>query len=247
MKALPFIALVVLTYTAGASAQTSPESASPSDSFEIGSRTIRVPAPEGFTKIGRRHGRILSVQEASEPAKNEIIAIHLPTDQLSRSKRNPDWQPEFFTKVSASRIGRDEDITPESFLAVGAYIEKEFAKMTDPRGRSVLAEQHYASKNLTELLERTTKVQRDQPVSLGVFDRSDRVHSTLALMSLSANNRSYKFLGSVSFVYVNMRLLYVYVYKSDPVEEDLAMIRDFTRNWTASIVAANQDLTAKHR
>ena len=245
MKALSFVVLVTLTYTAAASAQTGPGSASPFDIFEIGSRLVRIPPPADFTKIGRQHGRILSVQEASEPAKNEIIAVHLPTDQLSRSKRDSDWQPDFFTKVSVSRVGRDEDITPESFLAVGSYIEKEFAKMTDPRGRSVLAEQHYASKNLSELLDRTTKLQRDQPVSLGVFDKSDQVHSTLALISLSANNRSYKFLGTVSFVYVNMRLIYVYVYKSDPVEEDIEMIREFTRNWTASIVAANQELTAK--
>lgn len=245
MKALTFVGLVALTYAV--SAQTGSGSASPSDSLEIGSRTVRIPPPAGFAKIGRRHGRILSVQEASEPTKNEIIAVHLPSDQLSRSLRDSDWQPDFFTKVSVSRIGRDEDITPESFLAVGSYIEKEFAKMTDPRGRSVLAEQHYASKNLSELLERTTKLQRDQPVSLGVFDKSDRVHSTLALITLSVNGKPYKFLGTVSFVYVNMRLLYVYVYKSDPVEEDLEMIREFTRNWTALIVAANQELSARHR
>ena len=247
MKALSFVALVTLTYAAAASAQTGPGSASPSDTLEIGSRSVRVPPPAGFAKIGRQHGRILSVQEASEPSKNEIIAVHLPTDQLSRPKRDPDWQPEFFTKVSISRIGRDEDITPESFLAVGSYIEKEFAKMTDPRGRSALAEQHYVSKNLSELLDRTTKVQRDQPVSLGVFDRSDQVHSTLALITLSANNKRYKFLGTISFVYVNMRLLYIYVYKSDPVEADVEMIREFTRNWTASIVAANQELKADHQ
>ena len=245
MKAPLFVALVTLLYATGASAQTTPEPATNSDSFEIGSRTIRLPPPSGFTKIGRQHRRILSVQEASEPAKSEIAAVHLPTDQLSNYKTNSYKQPDFFTKVSISRIGRDEDITAESFLAAGAFIENEFSRLTDPRGRSVLAEQFYVSKNLSELLNNRTVVKWDQPVNLGVFTKSDRVHSTLTLISLSANTTHFKFLGTVSLVNVNMRLLYVYVYKSNPVEEDLEMIREFTRKWTASIVEANQEFTAK--
>jgi hypothetical protein len=247
MKALSFVALVTLTYATAVSAQTVSERSSPSDIFKIGTRKVRVPPPSGFTKIGRRHRRILSVQKAYEPAQSEIIAVHLPTDQLSGYKTNSNKQPEFFTKVSVSRIGSHEDITPESFLAVGPFIEKEFANVTDPRGRSALAEQHYVSKNLSELLKRRTKVKWDQPVNLGVFDKSDRVHSTLTLINVSANNTSYTFLGTVSFVYVHMRLLYVYVYKSNPVDEDAEMIREFTRNWTSSIVEANQELTAKQR
>lgn len=247
MKALPFIALVTLTYAIAASAQSRPESASPTDVFEIGPRMVRIPPPEGFTKIGRGLKHILSVQEAAESYKTEIIAIHLPTDQFARYKTNSHTQPDFFTKVSVSRIGRDEDITPESFRAIGAFIEREFGKITDPRDRAVLADQHYVSKNLSKLLKSRTNVKWDQPVNLGVFEKSDRVHSTLTLLSLSANNTPYKFLGTVSFVYVNMRLFYVYAYKLDPVEEDLEMIREFTRKWTASIVGANQEITAKRQ
>jgi hypothetical protein len=247
MKVRPFVMLMSLVYAAAASAQTVPETARPAYTFEIGSRIVRIPSPEGFTKIGRRHGRVLSVQEASEPSTNEIVAVHLPTDQLPKFKTGSDRQPDFFTKVSISRIGRDEDITPESFLAVGSFIEKEFAKLTNPRGRALLAEQHYVSKNLSELLNSRTDVKWDQPVNLGVFDKSDSIHSTLTLISLSANNTPYKFLGTVSFDYVNMRLIYVYVYKSNPVGEDLEMIREFTRKWTASIVDANRETTAKHR
>jgi len=245
MKALSFVALATLTFAVGTPSQTAPEPVSRAHTFEIGSRIVRIPQPEGFTKIGRRHGRILSVQEAIEPIVNEIVAMHLPTDQIPTFKAGSNKQPDFFTKVSVSRIGRDEDITPEGFSAVASYVEKEFAKLTDPRGRSVLAEQHFASKNLSELLHRRTIVKWDQPVHLGVFDKSPRVHSTLTLITISNNTTLYKFLGTVSYVYVNMRLLYVYVYKLDPVEEDLEMLREFTRKWTASIVEANEELKAK--
>ena len=54
-------------------------------------------------------------------------------------------------------------------------------------------------------------------------------------------------IATVSFVNVNMRLIYVYAYKADPVDADVEMLREFTKKWTASIVAANEELTAKGR
>jgi hypothetical protein len=242
MKTLLVVAMLALATSA--SAQTPAETVS-SDVYEIGSRTIRIPAPEGFTKIGLRYNHILSVQVAAEPSKNEIFALHLPSEQLSKYLTDFDGQPDVFTKVSVSRVGRNEDITPAGFAAAKVYIEQEFARITDPDSPAMKAGQQNVSKNLTELLDSHTKIKWDRPVNLGVFERGDRVYSTLTLISPSANRTSYKFLASVSFVYVNSRLIYVYAYKSNPVEADVELLRDFTRRWTAAIVAANDELTAK--
>src|SRR6187200_2039569 len=130
MKQLLVVATLALACAMTALGQMGDENAAASDVFDIGSRKVQVPPPVGFTKIGLRFGHILSVQAAAEPADNEIFALHLPTDRLPKYASDYDRSPDFYTKVSVSRIGRDEDITPAEFTAVGAYIEKEFAKMT---------------------------------------------------------------------------------------------------------------------
>jgi hypothetical protein len=234
----------VCALAASAAGQSPSENAS-CDTYDIGSRTVRIPAPEGFTKIGLRYNHILSVQVAAEPANNEIFALHLPNEQLSKHLTDFNGSPEFFTKVSVSRVGRNEDITPAGFAATKAYIEQEFARMTDPDNAAMKAGQQIVSKNITELLDSHTKGKWDRPVNLGVFDSGDRVYSTLTLLSPSANKTKYKFLATVSFVFVNSRLIYVYAYRSNPVEADVELLRDFTRRWTALIIAANDELTAK--
>jgi hypothetical protein len=247
MKQHIFVAAVAFACAAMALGQERGETASPSEIFEIGARKVRLPAPAGFTKIGLRFGHILSVQEAAEPAENEIFALHLPTELLPKYATDFDRSPDFFTKVSVSRIGRNEDITFAGFNAVGAYIEKEFARLTSADSADMIAGQRHVSKKLSQLLETNTKVKFDQPINLGVFDKNPRVHSTLALLNLTVNKVPYKFLGTVSFVYINMRLIYVYAYKANPVEADIEMLREFTKKWTAAIVAANEELTAKGR
>ena len=244
MKHASLVATVALACAVTAFGQTT-ENTPPSDVFEIGTRQVRIPPPAGFTKIGPVFNHILSVQTAAEPAENEIFAVHLPTDQLLKYRTAFDRSPDFYTKVSVSRIGRDVDVSPTGFKVLGAYIEKEFARITGSDSRDMLAGERYVSKNLTELVESKTKVKFGQPVNLGVFNKNERVHSTLTLLNLSVNKVPYRFLGTVSFVYVNMRLIYVYAYKANPVDADVEMLREFTKKWTASIVAANDELMAK--
>ena len=247
MKHLIVVVVIAFAFASTVLGQPAAEATLPSDIFDIGARKVRVPAPDGFTKVGLRFGHILSVQEAAEPANNEIFALHLPTDKLPKYASDYDRSPDFYTKVSVSRIGRDEDITPAEFNAVGTYVEKEFAKMTSPESPGMTTGQRYVSKNLSDLQESKVKVKFDQPENLGVFDKTSRVHSTLTLLNLSVNKVQYKFLATVSFLYVNMRLIYVYAYKRNPMESDLEMLREFTKKWTASIIAANEELSAKSR
>jgi hypothetical protein len=246
MKQL-FLAMVVLASAAAVHGQTGVDGPLLPDTFDIGTRKVRVPPPEGFSRIGLLYDHILSVQMAAEPPQNEIFALHLPTNVLPKYRSDFDRAPDFFTKVSVSRAGKSEDVTPAGFDALQTFVEKEFARLTDPDGKEMVTGQRHVSKSLSELLERSYKVKWERPINLGVFDKSDRIHSTLTLLSLSANNKPFKFLGTVSFVYVNMRLIYVYAYKADPVESDIEMLREFVKKWTASIVASNEELIANSR
>jgi hypothetical protein len=76
--------------------------------------------------------------------------------------------------------------------------------------------------------------------NLGFFEKSQNVFSCMMMVNLELNERKVTILGTLSLVNIGKRLIYVYAYKMAPKGEDVAMLRDFTRNWTAAITAANK-------
>jgi hypothetical protein len=74
----------------------------------------------------------------------------------------------------------------------------------------------------------------------GTFDKTDRVFSSMILVGTEINGRKVSTLGTMSVVFVNHRLVYVYAYKMSPTEGDVKEMNAFTKKWTARIVAANK-------
>jgi hypothetical protein len=60
------------------------------------------------------------------------------------------------------------------------------------------------------------------------------------ITDVQAFGRKKTMLTSLSLVNVNRRLLYVYGYKVFSSESDIRALTDFTKKWTAAILAANK-------
>jgi hypothetical protein len=133
MKRLFLFAAAAFACVATAYPQTSLDASPAADIYAIGVRQVSIPAPEGFVKLGHRHGRFLSLQNAAEPSENEVFAVHVPKGDLPRFQANFDHAPDIFTKVSVSKIGRDEDVSAVGFEALGTYIERSYARGTKAR------------------------------------------------------------------------------------------------------------------
>lgn len=75
---------------------------------------------------------------------------------------------------------------------------------------------------------------------LGYFDKQPQVISSLFLMNVEIFNRKMLILGSMSLVYVNKRVLFLYVFRLPNGKDDENAVTGVTRAWTAKTIAANK-------
>src|SRR5688500_14773661 len=70
------------------------------ETFDLGGRSVRVPAPESFTDTVRNYPRIAERLIASESPQNEVLAVHVTDEILPRIKNGEEPDLPFYTKVS---------------------------------------------------------------------------------------------------------------------------------------------------
>lgn len=238
MKNLFLLLACAFVFASTAFAQKTAQRAA--DTFQLGSRTVRIPAPEGFTEIFSRFDRIAARLIATEDPGNEVLTSHLPRSVIPQIEANQDRDLEFYTKVSVSKRAKTSDQTPAMFTELKTSVEKEIDALTDPNSPLLRRAEGNAGKNLTELLGSETTVKFNQPVNLGVFDNGEKVISSMMLMNIQLNDKKFSVLGTTSFVNINHRLVFIYTYKMNPAKEDIEMLRNFAKKWTAAIIAANK-------
>jgi hypothetical protein len=230
MKTLLLVLLLATTLVA----QTS------SDSYQLGNRKVRIPAPEGFVDITTTLDDIASRMRATEDPGNDFLATHVPESFIPKLKVSQNIDLGFYTKVSVSKRARSVDMTPELFASVVAEGEKNAGAYMDPNGPLMKNAAKNSGRGLSDLLGTETTVAVTGSKSLGYFEKTDKVFSELVAVNIEIQGRKLSILFSSSFVNVNQRLIFVYVYKMEPKAEDVGIVRDFTKTWTAKIVAANK-------
>lgn len=216
------------------------DSGGPSDAYLLGNRKVRIPAPDGFTEISARFDLIAGRFRATEDPGNDFLGVHVPEPFVSKLKASQDIDLEFYTKISISKRARSIDLTPELFAGVVSHAEKNTESYLDPNGPLMKRLEANAGKGLTELFGKEVGVDVTGQRSLGVFEKSNKVFSEMIMLNMELYGRKITTLYSSSFVYVNRRLIFVFVYKMAPKTDDVRMLRDFTKKWTAKIIAANK-------
>ena len=205
------------------------------DVYEVGSRYIRLPPPAGFTEAFRNADeKIVAQFKRGEDPGNEIIAAYLPNAAIRELMASGMVNKTFLARISILSKFKTADVTPEEFADSVAYLEKHTPEFLDPNGplvKSVL--------NLKKF-EKLKNISIDQPRSLGVFERNDRVFSTLILFSVGIQDQKIVLLGAISYVHVRDRLLYGSIFKVLSENEDIETVRGLSKKWTAAIVSANK-------
>jgi hypothetical protein len=237
MKNIPLFAAFALLFAVTAFGQKSPAPAS--DWFQLGTKKVRIPAPQGFTEIFSRFDSVVARMKATEDPNNETVTSHLPTSSLAKYEANQEQRLDHYTKVSVSKNLKTTDITPEYFAEVVAETEKQLATLGDPNDQLLKKIEGNSSKGLSELWGKETTVKVNQPKNLGAFDRGPNLYSVLLFVSGDLNGKKYSTLTTISLLRINQRLVWVYTYKMDPTQADIAMLKTFTKKWTAAILAAN--------
>ena len=237
MKNLLLVLALVTTIPFAIYAQNPP---APPQTYAFGNRIVRVPMPDGFAEITSQFPTLAARFRATEGSGNDLLSFGVPKTFIPKLQINEDIDLEFYTKASAVTRLRSMDVTPANFAELAATLEKNFGSFIDPDGAVMKNAEKNSTKGLTELLGRDTPVDINGTTNLGFIEKSPKVFSGMLLMNFEIYGRKMTTLGTMSILHVNNRLVSVSVYRMMPDQNSIRELTDFTKKWTAKIVAANK-------
>jgi hypothetical protein len=205
--------------------------------FNIGSRSVRVPPPEGFIDVVGRivndHGRFAANE------REGLISLCVRASDVPALNRDPLMPLDIYTKVRIAPEMILMDVDGELYAKVVAEYQKNFDSLLDPNGSVVAKAKKDLSLSVSQITGRMSTVDLKSSRNLGYFQKTERAFSSLSLMTIEVNGQPIPLLVSVSLLRLNDRLVNVAVYKRLPTEKDIDHLRDFSTRWTSAIVAAN--------
>jgi hypothetical protein len=219
------------------------QSAGALNNYQIGNKKIAIPAPIGFTEATSQVPVIKERFIATEAGENDLIAVHLPIEQVQLLKNGDFFDLTFYTKVSVSKRMKTLTVSEANFAEFTTAFKKNFPALTDPGGKEMKAILSSISDNLTELNKEKTTAAISQPVNLGLIENSSNVYGTLLLMQIKlvrdGKEATQLLLCGLSAVRVREKILFIYTYKAYEKEKDVAEIKQFSKKWINQIIMAN--------
>ena len=205
--------------------------------YDLGGRAVRVPAPESFTDTVTHYPRIAARLIAAESPQNEVLAVHVTDEILPQIKAGGEPDLPFYTKVSVWKQLKGTDVEAFEFRSLSAEFEKQSPATLQSIAK---AGETGAGERLTRHWGSEANLKIGETRLLGVFDSQPQSVSSMFLMSLEMFNRKVLVLGSMSLVHVNKRVLFLYVFRRPESAADQDMVAEVTRSWVARMVAANK-------
>jgi hypothetical protein len=211
--------------------------------FQLGNQLITIPTPDGFEEAASQFEPIRTHFARTEAADNDMLAVHFPHADCEKMRARETGPATFYTKVSVRRAIRDLDYTPERFAELLTTFRRTNSQILDVNGPTMKGVLDHLDQSLTELNQKDTHVDLSQPVNLGEFDNRPNVLGVMLLLNVKTkigeSEQVTPVLGSLSYVRIKQRLIYVYTYHSYQSREDVSRLRDFTKQWIGQILAAN--------
>ncbi len=211
--------------------------------FQLGDQATRIPAPEGFEEAASQFEVIKDQFTRTEAPENDMLAVHLPHADCERLRAGEFGPFNFNTKISVRRVVRDQAYSAERFANLVATFRKNGTEILDVNGPTMKSAIKRLDNSLSELNKQETQVDLSQPINLGEFDTRPNVYSVMLVLNFKTKSGdgevSVPILGSLSYVRVGQRLIYVYTYRKYISAGDVEVLRNFTKKWIGQILAAN--------
>ena len=208
------------------------------DVFQLGTRSVRIPSPTGFSdvigRIENDHGRFAPDEQGG------LLSLDVPDDILPALAKDTLMPLEIYAKVRISPEIMEVDITPELYAATVAEFQKNFDALLDPNGKIVTTAKRDVSLYVSQVTGRVSKVDISATKNLGYFQKTGNVFSALTLMMIEVNGQTIPMLASISLLRLNIRLINATVYKRMPTDKDIETMPEFTKSWTTRILDANK-------
>lgn len=218
---------------------------------QLGTQRTKIPAPVGFEEAASQFENIKSYFTSSEDPGNDVLAVHMPLADCQKLRAGAFGPFNFYTKISIRKANRDLDYSADRFAGLVAEFRKSGAKYLDVNSPLMKAAIDRLGKSASELNQEQTQVDFSQPVNLGEFDTRPNVYSAMLLLNIKTQSADSELtvpiLGGLSYVRVGQRLIYIYTYRKFESQNDVLVLRDFTKGWIGQILAANRPARSKTR
>ena len=210
------------------------------DSLKIGTQTIVIPPPSGFVNAYSRIPAIKSHFDANPDKEGKTLAVYIPSSvALKIEKGEMIGSLDFYATVDSMNSVADVEVTPQMFAEFRAEVEKTIGAELDPKGKTVTTAVANMRRALTEQTGQPSNFDIQQPINLGFFDKQPKILSVMILATLRVGDRTMPMVGARSWIVINKRIVYINIYKLLTGDNDVSIVLDFTKQWTASILAAN--------
>lgn len=245
-RAVSLVVVSLVVVSASAFSQTRKPSIT---TVQLGTQRTKIPAPLGFEEAASQFEKIKSYFTSTEDPGNDVLAVHMPQADCQKLRAGGFGPFNFYTKISIRKGNREREYSAENFAGLVAEFRKSGAKYLDVNSPLMKAAIDRLGKGATEINQEETQIDFSQPVNLGEFDTRPNVYSAMLLLNIKTQSadgeQSVPILGGLSYVRIGQRLVYVYTYRKFESQNDVAMLRDFTKRWIGQILAANQPARSK--
>lgn len=218
----------------------SAQTATVSDTFQLGTRQVRVPPPEGFLDAATKFDRVVQRFATAEDPGLETMASYVPDSMVSKLSENQNIEIPLFAKFSVIRRVKAVDVLPKDFAEAVKGVKEASSDFVNPNSKLTKDTTSNMNKSLEELWGRNLDAQISGQKNLGYFQDSDELFSFLVAMNLQIDGKTTAALCTGSLLRVNQRLIVFYVYKLRATKEDIDPVIELTKKWTAAVVAANK-------
>jgi hypothetical protein len=252
VKTIPrAVALVVVSLVLVSASALSQTRKPKTTTVQLGTQQTKIPAPVGFEEATSQFENIKSYFTSTEDPGNDLLAVHLPRADCQKLRAGGFGPFNFSTKISIRKGNRERDYSPENFAGLVAEFRKSGAQYLDVNSPLMKAAVERLGKGASEMNQEETQVNLSQPVNLGEFDTRANVYSAMLLLNLKTQSAdgelSVPILGSITYLRVGQRLIYVYTYRKFESQNDVLILRDFAKRWIGQILLANRPARSRTR
>jgi hypothetical protein len=211
---------------------------------QLGDKIIVIPDPEGFEEAASQFANVKQRMTATEAPANDMLLTHMLVSDCDLLRRGAIPTYSQYTKVSVLRRARELSMTRPMMVSVVDAFRRNASTLLDPNTATMQDFEKRLEQELSRIDSNTTQLDFSKPELLGEFDTRPDVASFLMLMSFKVNSGSVEqivhMLTTTSFVRVKERVIFVYAYRKYKGTGDIATLKQFTTEWTNSILAANR-------
>ncbi len=227
---------MAIAQTEDADTKATPEKAAAVEieSFKAGGISIKIPAPDtDLIEVG------YDVREQMEifvPSSNRLLCGFMRSEDIPRFvKGEENFIIPKYASVQVARQGEYQNFKISDYNDLVVYVR-------DSLGAEMAAITEESETEFNRRMESMDlkKISFGKPVQLGTFFSKDNTYSFGMLVTNSDGKMTWTMVIGTTFVRVNGRLLFVYVFANHKDDETIAMVRKISEQWANAILEANK-------